>query len=43
MDSSDLSVLYEDNHIIVVYKPQNVPCCEDSTGDDDLFPLSRVI
>lgn len=41
MNSSDLSVLYEDNHIIVVYKPQNVPCCEDSTGDDDLLSVIK--
>lgn len=33
----DLVVLYEDNHIIVVLKPQNIPCCEDITGDNDLM------
>ena len=41
MTKEDLIVLYEDNHIIVVYKPQNVPCCEDSTGDTDLLSVIR--
>ncbi len=35
--TEELTVLYEDNHIIVVLKPQNMPCCEDSTGDMDLL------
>lgn len=33
----ELTVLYEDNHIIVVLKPQNAPCCEDVTGDEDML------
>ena len=33
----DLTVLYEDNQIIVVVKPQNVPVQADSSGDDDLL------
>ena len=37
MNTEDLIVLYEDNHIIVVLKPQNVACCPDSSGDDNLF------
>jgi len=41
MDSSELIVLYEDNHVIVVYKPQNIPCCEDSTGDKDLLSIIK--
>ena len=41
MDSSELVVLYEDNHVIVVYKPQNIPCCEDSTGDVDLLSVVK--
>lgn len=36
----DLNIVYEDNHIIVVVKPQNVPSCEDETGDTDML---RVI
>ena len=41
MTEKDLIVLYEDNHIIVVYKPQNVPCCEDQTGDVDLLSVVK--
>lgn len=37
MQDSDLVILYEDNHIIVVMKPQNVACCPDESGDDNLF------
>jgi 23S rRNA pseudouridine1911/1915/1917 synthase len=37
MEEKDLVILYEDNHIIVVLKPQNVPCCPDESGDDSLF------
>jgi len=33
----DLAVVFEDNHIIVVIKPQNVPCCPDETKDLDLL------
>ena len=34
---TNLTVLYEDNQIIVVVKPQNVPVQADSSGDDDLL------
>ena len=37
MSDNDLIILYEDNHIIVVLKPQNVPCCPDESGDDNLL------
>lgn len=33
----DLIVLYEDNHVIVVLKPQNMPSCEDESKDPDLL------
>lgn len=32
-----LTVLYEDNHLIVVLKPQNVASCPDESGDDNLL------
>ncbi len=35
-----LTVLYEDNQIIVVLKPQNVPTMPDESGDESM--LSRV-
>ena len=41
MDKQDLIVLHEDNHVIVVFKPQNVPCCEDQTGDKDLLTVIK--
>lgn len=41
MNSEDLVVLYEDNHVIVVLKPQNVPCCEDESKDMDLLSVVK--
>lgn len=32
-----IKVLYEDNHIIVVLKPKNMPVCQDDTKDPDLL------
>lgn len=37
MNTENLVILYEDNHIIVVLKPQNIACCPDESGDDNLF------
>ena len=37
----DLIILYEDNHIIVVVKPQNVPSCEDSSKDRDMLTIIK--
>ena len=39
--SDDLVILYEDNHVIVVLKPQNVPSCEDETKDKDLLTVIK--
>lgn len=36
-----ISVIYEDNHIIVVEKPINVPTCEDDSKDIDLLSLVK--
>lgn len=41
MLSSDLEVLYEDNHIIVVYKRANVLSQGDSTKDLDLLTMIK--
>ena len=41
MTKEDLIILYEDNHIIVVLKPQNVPCCEDESKDKDLLSVIK--
>ena len=37
----DLNILYEDNHVIVVLKPQGVPSCGDESGDDSLLEMVR--
>ena len=36
-----LTVLYEDNQVIVVVKPQNVPTQADSSGDTDLLTMVK--
>ncbi len=36
-----LNVLYEDNHIIVVVKPENVLSQSDNTGDIDMLSLVK--
>ncbi len=35
------NVIYEDNHIIVVYKKINVPVCEDESNDEDLLTIIK--
>lgn len=37
----DVPVLYEDNQILVVVKPQNMPTQADSSGDKDLLTLLK--
>ena len=37
----DLTILYEDNHIIVVLKPQNIPTCEDESKDKDMLNVIK--
>lgn len=37
----NLEVLYEDNHLLVVNKPINIPMCEDSSKDLDLLTMSK--
>jgi len=38
---SELNVIYEDNHIIVVEKPVNIPSQGDKTGDIDMLTLVK--
>lgn len=33
----NIPILYEDNHLLVVVKPKNMPVCEDESGDGDLL------
>lgn len=35
-------VLYEDNHLLVVYKPHGLLTQADQTGDEDLLSLSKA-
>ena len=37
----ELVVLHEDNHIIVVMKPQGVPSCEDESKDKDMLTVVK--
>ena len=37
----NLNVLYEDNHIIVVVKPVNIPSQGDKTGDEDMLTIIK--
>ncbi|MDR3185489.1 MAG: RluA family pseudouridine synthase [Christensenellaceae bacterium] len=41
MHYSDITIIYEDNHLLVVLKPQNVAVCPDETGDDNLLDLLK--
>lgn len=36
-----LNILYEDNHLLVVEKPVNVPVQADVTGDDDVLSILK--
>lgn len=37
----NLKILYEDNHIIVVEKPVNIPSQGDKTGDIDMLTIIK--
>ena len=37
-----LKIVYEDNHIIVVVKPYNVPSQSDKTGDMDMLSMVKA-
>ena len=39
---SGIRILYEDNHLLVVEKPVNLPVQADSSGDDDLLSLLKL-
>ena len=41
MKNEELNIVYEDNHIIVVIKPQNVPSQEDSSKDKDMLSMVK--
>jgi len=37
----EIPVLYEDNHLVVVVKPANLPTQADSSGDEDLLSILK--
>lgn len=37
----DIRILYEDNHVLVVEKPVNIPVQEDASRDQDLLTLLK--
>lgn len=41
MDKQQLKVVYEDNHLLVVVKPQNILSQADSTNDEDMLSLCK--
>lgn len=41
MSKDDLEILYEDNHVIVVYKPANILSQGDATGDKDMLTIIK--
>ncbi|MFD1705541.1 RluA family pseudouridine synthase [Siminovitchia sediminis] len=38
----EISIIYEDNHLLVVEKPVNVPVQEDQSGDKDLLTMLKA-
>lgn len=40
-DFNDINIVYEDNHLLVVVKPQMLPTCPDASGDDDLLTVLK--
>ena len=36
-----INIIYEDNHLLVVEKPVNMPVCEDSSKDIDLLSVLK--
>ena len=36
-----IDVIYEDNHLLVLNKPINVPMQEDSSKDEDLLSIAK--
>jgi 23S rRNA pseudouridine1911/1915/1917 synthase len=41
MTYDQLNIIYEDNHLLVVVKPQNVPSQADESGDADMLTLLK--
>lgn len=37
-----MNILYEDNHLLAVEKPENIPVQADASGDEDLLTLAKA-
>ena len=37
-----INIIYEDNHLLVVEKPINIPVCEDESKDQDLLTILKL-
>lgn len=37
----NINILYEDNHLLVVVKPSNIPTCKDESNDKDLLTILK--
>lgn len=42
MKSANVTILYEDNHLLVVEKPVNIPSQQDISGDPDMLTLLKT-
>lgn len=42
METNNINIVYEDNHIIVVVKPQNILSQSDITGDEDMLSIVKA-
>ncbi len=42
LGTEDFPILYEDNHIIVTVKPQNLASCPDESGDENALDLVKA-
>ena len=38
---NNINIVYEDNHLLVVEKPINIPVQEDSSKDKDLLTILK--
>ena len=36
-----INIIYEDNHLLVVEKPINIPVCEDESHDIDFLSILK--
>ena len=41
MTYKDLKIVYEDNHVLVVVKPYDVPVQADESGDPDMVNMLK--